>query len=495
MGENAAPDVGLNLLISRTRWPIPAVKWWAIQELAILLCRDDLRAQVETPLLDELLTRKFETEVAELLCVFWLAKHEGYVPNPSLVKHVRARSPVSDLILEDLGFVGDERGEFNLPTQAAERGYPLTEDFLSAQGQSMPIIFMSVLSRLESTSKRPFTSQYAFEWERTKDLYHDMPYRDIRYFYGNPVEDMCGQFVFQDGHRGRSAYLRTLMVGAQLWKAPSHVVEERAIVTLPLDPTFAFLRPNQPPVYPAFKAELSVNPDTLAEFVRELVKCLNEQTPGSVLQTFSAPVRVSTNETIDLEIGLWAQWGAQPADGMAILKNSTTRVRTSLGCCHAEGLEAKLTVPLQNLDSIRHKVFDAAPTSGVVDMWRHGYLHADLYVRGIPMPLSTVAENVLTVEPRGSELKIAIGTVEFGRWYYWNHDWTTYHPKMVPTHVGVCLMGNYAAMPLLWEKAPASYFYLWRCKRLHRKEIYENLLVEEHSGLIVYGSNNDHLEA
>ena len=195
---------------------MPAVKWWALQQLADLL-NSQFVAQAEAELYRALADSKLETEVVELLCVFWLAKKAGYEPSVILPTHVNAQSPASTLILSDIVKPLLFEGKWRTPLLLAPDTYKVPADFEEAQGTTVPRIYKTLLESLEKPQLPSFSKQYAFEWECTANLYPEAPLQgDIGYFYNYSHGEMTGQFVTRASQRGRSAYLSTLAVAQEI---------------------------------------------------------------------------------------------------------------------------------------------------------------------------------------------------------------------------------------------------------------------------------------
>ena len=486
MSNEVLLKADLELLVSRMRWPIPAVRWWVIQELAGLLVHKDFTTQLESALFRELEGCMLESEVVEWLFVFWVASRGGYVPNVDLWKHIKARSALSMLILEDLGLHGTSEGAFSALPLEVGPGYMASDEFQREQGRFVPTIFHTLCKSLEEQTGLPFSAQHAFEWERTASVSAAVGGSDIGYFYGRPVEEMRGQFVTSQALRGRSAYLRTLNVAQEIWRAPAGIMAEYAVVALPLDPTLARLRPHRPEWIPSFPGEGPTDANALESHVRNVLSKLKEHEPASLFMSFSEPLRVTENEVVDLEVFAWAQWEERHVDANALLKETATRQETrSHGWVEALKFGESMVTPAQELKHLMDDAMMAAPCAGEVGMWRRGYLHSDLYSRGIVMPYSTVAANEVVARPNGGELEFSIASMEVGRWLYWNVDWTTYYHQKTRAHVGAALLGSRSAMSLLWERRPVRFFYLWRCTRLSRKQSYEHFSSDEVSGVII----------
>ncbi len=193
----------LAMLLARLDWPVPSVRWWAIQEVASLLASEEFGGQVETALIEQLSAAFFETEVTELLFVFWLASRDGYLVPDKLGTAIAARSQLTLLLLQDAGYSGVSHGLLSSPLLLAPSSFSPPDDLVRAEGSEVPRIFGTILRRLEQNSGHPFLAQFAFEW--TSGLRRGRAiWLDASHFYSRTREGVTGQFVSQASHRGRS---------------------------------------------------------------------------------------------------------------------------------------------------------------------------------------------------------------------------------------------------------------------------------------------------
>lgn len=485
MTPTAISLADIRLLVARTKWPVPAVKWWAIQELANLLTHPLEGCEIEKELYRVLELSKLETEVVELLFIYWLATQAGYVPSPALSTYVRARSPLSSLILADIFNPILDEGKLRTPLIEVPFDFEQPLDFQEAQGATVPRIFSTLLESLEDSSGFPFIQQFAYEWANTATLNLKVPlYQDIGYFYGYPAEEMSGQFVVRATHRGRSAYLRTLSVAQDIWGAPEKVINSRALPALPFDPTFSALQPIRPDWIMDWDATNKVEPQTIEEFLLASVRKLQETSKNSAPLALSLPLRVSETEIIELEAVMWVQWEMKPVDGKELLDRvEKARGAKGGGWCNAEGLSKTIHCPMNLLEDVIDSEVCAAPSVGEQCMWRRGYLHSDLYSRGIFLPLPTVKKMPVSVRPKGRELEVLIGDSPMGQWSYWNVGWAPSHPRLARAFCATSLIADKAMLNLLWAEPPIRHFLLWRCTTISRENTYSTYSSDEIVGV------------
>jgi len=482
-GDEIDAIAEVRFLIARSKWPVPAVKWWSLQQLADLL-NSHLVGQVETELYRALANSLLETEVVELLYVFWLAKQVGYEPSILLSTHVNAQSPASILILSGLLKPLLFEGRWRTPLILAPYTYKASADFEEAQGTTVPRIFMTLLNELEHPQLPSFVKQYAFEWENTASLYPDAPFQgNIGYFYDHSRDEMTGQFVTRSSHRGRSAYLRTLAIAQEICDAPQWLIDEHVQVALPLDPTLAALRPNIPNWLPMWKKDLLPEESEINQFIRLASQNLSDIEPGMELLAFSMPLHIGENNIIDFEAVRWVQWEDQAIDAEELFVRYEQHLSEhGIGWCKSKVLQKTALCPVKPLNHILDHETCAAPTSGEHSRWRRGYLHADLDSRGIFLPISTVDNIEIKVQPNDDKLELMIGNVMLGKWQYWNVGWNASHHQSVKSCCGTALTVNSELLPQLWEKEPTRHFYHWRCTILSREVSYS-----KYSSQRIYG--------
>ncbi len=235
----------LRILIARLGWPIPAGRWWTMQELAKRLGAPATAAETEAALLRLLNSCKLEAEVVEALCIFWIAAAvEGYVANLDLLKRTPKPSLLSNLFLQALGF---EAQALDVDLKVAPPDFEIPADFDGMQGLQLARNLRTNLSRLENRTSLPLIRQMAFEWTQNQTAYPESPIQgDFWHFARSLGEGFVGPYSSRAALRGISAYLRTLVVAEQLWGLPAGVVRHYALKALPVHPALAALSPSRP---------------------------------------------------------------------------------------------------------------------------------------------------------------------------------------------------------------------------------------------------------
>lgn len=470
-------EIELDLLLARLKWPIPSVRWWAMQELATLLLESPFQSQIEKALIEELAGCVFETEAVELLSLFWMAFSRGYLVPRELGKYVRAASPLSSLFLRTMNCDRGTEGTLRSPLLLAPPNFKPTADFLSAQRVNFPHILHSVLVRLEKTSRCPMLSQNAFEWLSSVSQVPSAD-NDVRFFIPYPQDGMSGQFVTEASHRGRSAYLRTLCVAEKYWEMPKRLAERYSLAALPIDPTFAHLRPSRPSWLTKWGSDNIVSAETITLFIEALLAQF-EQGNDKIFGAFSAPISHSPNEVLDLTVILCAEWKVAKGDSMEL--HSTQHAS---GMLMAQELETNSNYCSDDVTSKWHKDVSVTPVVARLYPDRYGYLHSNVVSRGVYMPLSRRKEMTLNVMPEDGNLTVAFGDVNLGHAGVWNEQWNTYYPSDGGPYGGIYLALNKERLPLLWDEVPLGLFYSWECKRFHRDQSHKSFSVETLRGVV-----------
>jgi hypothetical protein len=217
---NIIEEADIRLLLERSRWPVPNVKWWSMQEMADLLLDAKFREKTEKALYAAMENAKLETELIEFLFVFWLAKQKGYCPSSAnIIPCIRARSVLSDMLIPEMFDLILYEGEYSSPLVKADSSFQAEIDSSDAQGRMVPIIFLNFIKDLESRFEFPLISQYQFEWENNKDFYPNQ--QSFNSFYNKYHSDfLIWQFASTISHRDRSAYLRLLSVAKHFGGIP-----------------------------------------------------------------------------------------------------------------------------------------------------------------------------------------------------------------------------------------------------------------------------------
>lgn len=236
-------EISVSLLVTRLQWPFTSIKQWTASELSTLLAVNDTQKIIEDRLLKSLKSRKLESEVIEILCVFWMACQKGYHPTISLGEYVFARSGLSDQLLNAIDFktcnYGYYQGNFDINSDLIER----ESNFRKNLGTEFPLIYLSTCEDLEEKYSIPLTEDFQHEWNKTfinKPRLHDT----YRYFL---ERDNTGQFYTLNTHRARSAYLRVFEFAKRHYGMPEDYANFYSIKALPLETAYLNFLPSRAP--------------------------------------------------------------------------------------------------------------------------------------------------------------------------------------------------------------------------------------------------------
>lgn len=457
------------MLVAQLRWPVPATKWWTMQELAQLLLSSTYREVVEQRLQEELAASKLESEAIEVLTVFWMATAQGYIPKRGLVDIVTVPSIGSDLLLQDMFEEASvERSPETLAVAPID--FVISNDFLEAQGTLVARMHFTKLQRLEMISRLPFVRQCAFEWSQNRSCYPEAPVQgDLRHFYPVPLEGMTGAFASRATLRMLSAYLRTIAVAGRFWKLPAQQARLLALEALPVDPTLAFLRAKRPEWVGPLHQITGSSVAEIEAFIHQTNQEISSAQPGTMLLALVSPTHVSEVEICELEVVRWAQWELIDVDA-ALLADRYRKACWSekFGCCRGEGMTKETKVPMVSRVTALDSTANATPTAVVYGFDRIGYLQRDLYPARLFYPVSTTEGNAVSVRPRDGHLQLQVSTREVGSVHYWNAGWAAVHPYEVGAFCGTGLIGHVHELPIMLGQVPSRYFYLWKLTRLTR---------------------------
>ena len=152
-------------IVSRLKLPIPSVKLWTIEQLSLLLV--DGHPKVEDLLIEDLASRKQESECVEVLCVFFIAKTKGYVCPNDLGRYIKARSTLSDLLLSELDSNQNGYGLYSYSFSPLIQLDGDNHRFEYYQGSHVPLLCKSWLKKEEQRTGTSFTGYYQSEWNNT----------------------------------------------------------------------------------------------------------------------------------------------------------------------------------------------------------------------------------------------------------------------------------------------------------------------------------------
>jgi hypothetical protein len=470
----------VRLLIARSKWPIAMVRWWCIQELA-----DLITSNIGSIVVDELLMNlsrfRLEAEFLEGIAPIWLAMSMGYQPSRVLADRITEMAPGASPVFHRTfpALIRDK--DYTL--EVAPNDFESSDSFAEAQGTEAPRIFESLIKSLEERSHFPLWRQFSFEWDQCTTLCADLAgSSNLPYFLELPHQEMTAQFVTRASQCSRSAFVRTLALAERKWGAPSAMVDHHLAVGLPLDPTFAKLRPKRPVWLSNWDPDRSFTADTMQRYVEGVIREAVKNTSELVPIALSAPIHVAKGEIIELSISLWAQWEVReinPPELLAWFEN-TVEYQTEL---MPDGLAATIACPKTSIGDYTHEQSSATPIAASYWIWRHGYLHGDLYSRGVHLPLCMNKGSGVSVFPNDGVLSLSLNEKAFGQWQYWKDYWKTSYPRQARSLCGSLLLGKRSLLHELWDALPLKYFLMWHSTRLTR-ELHSRFETSELTGVI-----------
>ncbi len=136
-----------------------------------------------------------ESECVETLSVFWMAKQRGYEPKAELSTYLKARSVLSDMLINDIAPMQSGRGEYATESQMFFELSADDKGFSKLHGNEVPLIFDHNLDYLEKRYRYPFTGIYRYEWVKTFE-YAPQCGSSLSYFVGSE-RDLTGAFNSQ----------------------------------------------------------------------------------------------------------------------------------------------------------------------------------------------------------------------------------------------------------------------------------------------------------
>lgn len=460
---------GLRILIARLGWPIPAARWWTIQELATKLGDPATTAETEASLLRLLHSRKLEAEVVEVLCIFWMAASaHGYAPNAELPARTPKPSLLSNLFLEALGFVVQS---LDADLKAAPKAFETPGDFDGVQGVDLARIFRTTLSRLELRTKLPLIRQMAFEWAQNGTAYPEAPLQGDIWHFARPLgKGFVGPYSARAALRAISAYLRTLAVAERLWGLPSGVVRHQALMAFPIHPTLATLRPSRPDWVPV-RGDFSGDTTAIEGMLRGVVDRVAAERPGDELIALSTPVEMTMGCCVEVSVVRWLQVGNSkvPDQDLADYLGSFWRDMPILPSVPTAPLDRKSWLGTLPIDELLDDPSASLPLAGRMDFGRMGYLQLDLYPSRLLVPtLSGTAQ--AEVRQVGTTLEILNNEQVVANYAHWNSGWGPVRPVPLSGACGSALVSR-GTIYRKFQAAEGSVirsFYLWQVRLLHR---------------------------
>lgn len=403
----------LQLLIARLKSGVVTTRLWAIQEIADLLVAEDTRGIVESTLRAHIQDIRLDTELVEALSIFAIASNQGFEFSSSL--HITdVGSSLAEELCDRLGIVKSRR-----PILAAPEGFLAARDFFEVDG--LPGMLIGHLKRLQAQKDFPFVSQASFEATRLSNVVNYSS--NMQFFFGTMRGPRNGALTSNATQIARSAYMRALagacQAGAMTWQ---QTVEWSGAAT-PLLPLLAGIRPNEPTNWKLLCETLRGSAVNLSEAISKFLQPAYGE--ALVIGAFNAPVYVSENEFLELELVLCA-YPAQMSIAEALEKlpadDGYSEV-VSLGLFTDEGF---YQCQQSSKDVRGRKARKLALPFLVIP---HGYLHSEIFQRGIYLPVSSEPEKEFYIMPNEALISIYSEQETLGHFSYWNTEWSPAYPS------------------------------------------------------------------
>lgn len=402
----------VRILVARLKLPVPSIKLWVVEQLALLL--EAGNTQAEKILIADLASRKQESECVEVLCVFLAAKNKGYNCPIDLGKHINARSVLSDLILSNLVSEPVCFGEYAFPFLPVPYLNGDNNRFDYYQGSHVQRLYLSKLKEEEERTGLPFVAYCKSEWNVTFE-YQPPAVTEIDYFFGVERQRSTGQFYTQASHRGRSAYLRTIDLAREFYGMPDWYAERLAVHALPVEPAYLNLYPQKPDWLPCWDRDKTPDEKGLISFAEDIINIFNRENSTNELYALSYPIKINENNWIDLTVvkGLYE---FEPAPEV--------KIGERVGCYSiGDFLEGELTYYFT--DSSKNEGLLASVS---YPFTRYGHWHSDLETRGIYVPVCFDDNKKLIASSCEGSLNYFVDGVNVGFSIFWYNDWQPTHP-------------------------------------------------------------------
>ncbi|MBF7691502.1 dsDNA nuclease domain-containing protein [Acinetobacter pollinis] len=406
-------DIAITLLVTRLHWPFTSIKQWTANELSSLLATIDYSKAVEVKLLKNLESKKLESEVVEILCVFWMACQKGYHPTIVLGEYVFARSSLSDQLLNAIESktcnYGYYQGNFDIDSDLIER----ESNFRKNLGYEFPLVYLSTCEYLEEKFFIPLIEDFQHEWNKTfinEPRFHDT----YQYFL---ERNNTGQFYTLNSHRARSAYLRVFEVAKRRYGMPNDYANFYSIKALPLETPYLSFLPFRVPWFTKWNSQEEYSIESLKDYLRNLIQVCNTSNKGQVLGALSFPIKISPNLHLDITCTI-----------MNDKNEATERSQiVSIGL----GLERNLEFRYLKSKTTTSDNFSFVGTAFPHHRYGHWFVEQDS--RGIYIPIMPDTEMKIIGQSDGNLIKYLLNDMEFGVSGYWNDEWKRSYPsKMKP---------------------------------------------------------------
>jgi hypothetical protein len=474
--DDSIDEALAKVLVSRLKLPVPTIKLWVIEQISQLMLDRNTKIKIEDLLIEDLASRKQESECVEVLCVFLVAKCNGYAPPNDLGRHIYARSTLSDLILSTLVSNPKYYGTYVYSHNPVICLDGDNHRFSYFQGSHVPLLYNSWLKKEEQRTGIPFTDHYQTEWNNTF-AYQLASATSIDYFFSGDRQRTTGQFYTQASHRGRSAYLRTIEIAKKFYGMPDSYASHLSIPALPIEPAYIGLNPQKPAWLPDLNGEITPDLDNLIQFVKVILADFSEANASLELLALSVPIRLDNNKWIDLTL-VKAVTEEALESGVEIEERS---------CCVCVGslLEEKLSYEFDEKSKSEAIVLAITP----YPFTRYGHWHSDLESRGFYVPNCNIDGKNVTASCVDGLFCYSVDGTNIGFSSFWYNYWQPIHPKGIRSLCGTFTAvekNNYPKW-LQFEKKSKQLF-LCKANTLISEDSYKEFKSETHEFRVLSGN-------
>ncbi len=482
--DDSIEDSLAKILISRLKLPIPSVKLWVINQASALLKQSN--PLLEKFILNDLCSRQQESECIEMLSLLLIAKDMGYKPPCDIGCHIKARSVLSDMILDELTLSSNNYGEYAADVVPIIH---LTSDnhrFNHFHGSHIPQVYNTLLDHEERRTGIPWTSFYRSEWNNTFEYYPSYGGNSIDYFLSSDRFRSAGQFYTTASHRGRSAFLRTLEIAKQYFGMPDSYARNLATQALPIEPAYTGMTPRRPSWISTWPNKCEPKKEAISDYVKKCIADFDSLNNRLDLVALSFPIKINTNTWIDITV--------VKAITDQRIPSSFDIPERSKAICIGNKLERHLTYDYQDSNNNKNSDFLLATTT--YPLIRYGHWHSDIESRGIYIPYCRIPNKSVMASTNNEVLEFQVDDINIGHASYWNNYWNPAHPKQIRS-----LCGTFTVIePQYYSKLippitkNTQYFYTCKATILNAKEPHQEFEAREINFIICQRGNNNAID-
>ncbi|NQY07220.1 MAG: hypothetical protein HRT68_13780, partial [Flavobacteriaceae bacterium] len=465
VGESADQQ-SAKILVSRLAWPVPKIKFQVASQIASLLCDKTHAVNLERLLLVELEKKSLESEVVEILVVFWLAKQKGYETKENIAFYIKARSRLSDMILDGTLSKIDSYGDYAKELIPDFNGYINDFGFQNAQGTEIPLAFHSKLQDLEEETGIPFLILYRSEWinscERIKPRWDNLDY------FLSRDRKSTGHFFTRNSHRGRSAFLNVLNIAENVFGMPRDYSESVSTLAFPIEPVYVSSIQNKPVWLPEWEFGQNVSESNIRKYLGNCITNYNEVLD---LGALSFPLKIDSDNWIDITIVLAKKTNQSDVDFNIL--------RGDIGFSFGDKLKTDLQF-MTKLGSYS-KYDNCYPLFGTIyPCTRIGYWQIDLESRGLYIPFT---DEQVSAKYNAFKTSFVLDEKQIAESTFWSSVNSLSHPRKIKSLFGTCTFFNNNNINAWLENGlqDKPYIYLCSVSALTRENHYDDFNIDEYN--------------